>query len=211
MKGGRSVTHRGFTLIELLIVIVVIGILSTMMMFSSTEAADSAKATKIVSDLKMLQRAVLAWYLDNYDRFIWATDGTKNGYKLDGNQEIHTYLNSHPKEIQRYFSSNFKLSDGILHSGGNKKYDSFYATLGGFSVYMGEGNTVCYVVYKISDDDKKKDQNRLRDKLMGRAKSAGLLSYDYNRAKGKKAQSYDRGNYVFMEVFRFDDDEKRRK
>ena len=213
MKEGR----KGFTLVELLIVIVVIGILAGMMMLSSTEAVTSAKATKIISDMKNLQKAVLAWYLDNYDRFIWATDGSGtggkgNGYKLDGNKEIHTYLNSHPEEIQRYFSSNFKLSDGLLHSGNKQTYDSFYATVGGFSVYMGESNTRCYVVYKISDDDKKQDQSRLREKLLGRAKSAGLLSYDYtNRPKGKKAQIYDGGNYVFMEVFRLEDDETRRK
>ena len=203
--------RKGFTLVELLIVIVVIGILAGMMMLSSTEAVTSAKATKIISDMKQLQKAVLAWYLDNYDRFVWASDGSKNGYKLDGNQEIHTYLNSHPEEIQRYFSSNFKLSDGLLHSGNKQTYDSFYATVGGFSVYMGESNTRCYVVYKISDDDKKQDQSRLREKLLGRAKSAGLLSYNYSRSKGNKAQSYDGGNHVFMEVFRLEDDEKRRK
>ncbi len=67
---------------------------------------------------------------------------------------------------------------------------------------MGEQNTICYVLYKISDDSSKKDQSRLREKLMGRAKSAGLLSYNYSRGAGKKAQDYDGGNHVFMEVFR---------
>lgn len=67
---------------------------------------------------------------------------------------------------------------------------------------MGEQNTRCYVLYKISDDSNKKDQSRLREKLQGRAKSIGLLLYDFSRGAGKKAQAYDGGNYVFMEVFR---------
>ena len=61
MKNSR----KGFTLVELLIVIVVIGVLSTMMMLSSTEAVSSAKASNIVSNLRNLKTAALAWYVDN--------------------------------------------------------------------------------------------------------------------------------------------------
>jgi len=61
------IKRKGFTLVELLIVIVVIGILSAMMMLSSTEAVSSAKAAKIISDLRNLKTAVLAWYADNLD------------------------------------------------------------------------------------------------------------------------------------------------
>ena len=53
---------KGFTLVELLIVIVVIGILSAMMMLSSTEAVSSAKVARIISDLTNWKKAVLAWY-----------------------------------------------------------------------------------------------------------------------------------------------------
>ena len=61
MKNKR----KGFTLVELLIVIVVIGILSAMMMLSSTEAVTSAKASNIVSNLRNLKTAALAYYADN--------------------------------------------------------------------------------------------------------------------------------------------------
>ena len=65
----RNMKRRGFTLVELLIVIVVIGILSAMMMLSSTEAVTSAKASNIVSNLRNLKTAALAMYVDSMDEF----------------------------------------------------------------------------------------------------------------------------------------------
>ena len=63
----RNMKRKGFTLVELLIVIVVIGILSAMMMLSSTEAVTSAKANNIVSNLRNLKTAALAMYVDKLD------------------------------------------------------------------------------------------------------------------------------------------------
>ena len=65
----RNMKRRGFTLVELLIVIVVIGILSAMMMLSSTEAVTSAKASNIVSDMRNFKTAALSYYVDNLDKF----------------------------------------------------------------------------------------------------------------------------------------------
>ena len=48
MRNRNCLKRSGFTLVELLIVIVVIGVLSTMMMLSSTEAVSSAKANNIL-------------------------------------------------------------------------------------------------------------------------------------------------------------------
>ena len=67
MKSNYSIRRKGFTLVELLIVIVVIGILSAMMMLSSTEAVTSARASNIVSNLRNLKTAALAYYVDHMD------------------------------------------------------------------------------------------------------------------------------------------------
>ena len=70
-------TRKGFTLVELLIVIVVIGILSAMMMLSSTEAVTSAKASNIVSNLRNLKTAALAFYTDSMDLITTSTKNTE--------------------------------------------------------------------------------------------------------------------------------------
>ena len=68
MKNNRSIKRRGFTLVELLIVIVVIGVLSAMMMLSSTEAVTSARASNIVSNLRNLKTAALSLYASSLDQ-----------------------------------------------------------------------------------------------------------------------------------------------
>ena len=69
MRRTNKIKRQGFTLVELLIVIVVIGILSAMMMLSSTEATTSARASNIMSNLRNLKTAALAYYADNMDTY----------------------------------------------------------------------------------------------------------------------------------------------
>ena len=84
----KKSARKGFTLVELLIVIVVIGILSAMMMLSSTEAVSSAKAADIISDLRNLKTAALAWYADNLDK----VDGGSKTFGDGIKNEIFKYL-----------------------------------------------------------------------------------------------------------------------
>lgn len=64
MITGRK---KGFTLVELLVVIIILAILAGMLLLSTGTATTMAEATKIVSDIRMLHSALLAYYIDNSD------------------------------------------------------------------------------------------------------------------------------------------------
>ncbi len=55
-------SHKGFTLLELVTVIAIIGMLSSMMMVSSSEAQKSARATKIIEGFHNLSAAMMMLY-----------------------------------------------------------------------------------------------------------------------------------------------------
>ena len=154
-------TRKGFTLVELLIVIVVIGILSAMMMLSSSEAVTSAKATAIISNLRNLKTAALAYYSDNMDSYDSGASGcTINGkFTDDEYTKLCAYLNGKTEvpDKDAYWIQ-------VLEADNN--HDS-----GWFVVYHAKaamGN----------------EGNRIRTKLAGRAKSIGLVtaSGNYNVA-----------------------------
>ncbi|MDY6400373.1 MAG: type II secretion system protein [Synergistales bacterium] len=104
MKGNTK--REGFTLVELLIVIVVIGVLSAMMMLSSTEAVSSAKAADIVSNLRNLKTAALAFYADHLDDVskgtgVFASNGTLASE--NARKEIWKYMNNNTVDTNYTF------------------------------------------------------------------------------------------------------------
>ena len=109
----KNTKRKGFTLVELLIVIVVIGVLSAMMMLSSTEAVSSAKAADIISDLRNLKTAALAWYADNLSY----VDGGPTPATLT--QEFSKgHLNGAATDIAKYLGSGgiksgYSFSNGV--------------------------------------------------------------------------------------------------
>ena len=154
--------RKGFTLVELLIVIVVIGILSAMMMLSSSEAVSSAKATAIISDLRSLKTAALAYFADNFDTYNGKTNASNSTNEISTNknkdewEKVISYLNGKDSPTQ----SSYKL---LTDGNGNAWYVeiSISGTGDGITpLYSNKNSSECIAVKK---------------KLAGRAKSAGLL------------------------------------
>ncbi len=168
MKESLTRKRKGFTLVELLIVIVVIGILSAMMMLSSSEAVSSAKATAIISDLRNLKTAVLAYFADHPDDYITKAATADEEIKDDDPEwdEIMSYLNG--KDFPNKKSYKLKAS-------GNDN-----------------GNVAWYVLCDICSDSNgmfKKNSSEattVTKKLAGRAKSVGLLANRYKPSETKK-------------------------
>ena len=208
----HSVKKKGFTLIELLIVIVVIGILAAGIMIAASEMEASSKAAKIINDLKQLETAAMSWYWDNYGTLKWSgkdENDAGDGYTIGGikQESLHKLVQTDNTIITKYLgNANFSLNEG------NDKYTSesangLYAKLGGYSVYVGNGNKELYVFYRLSNDSNKKDNARLREKLKGRAKSANLVTYITTNDTNLKTKSkvYDGENIVGKLVMVFGD------
>ena len=85
--------RKGFTLVELLIVIVVIGVLSTMMMLSSTEAVTSAKASNIISNLRNLKTAALSLYVNSLDQIATTQPKIAHVVKYMSNEKLDSDYN----------------------------------------------------------------------------------------------------------------------
>ena len=73
-------SSKGFTLVELLIVVVIIGVLSSMMSISSTSATDNAKASAIIANLSTMKKAALALYMESQD----IANATESSKVLEG-------------------------------------------------------------------------------------------------------------------------------
>jgi prepilin-type N-terminal cleavage/methylation domain-containing protein len=111
----RTKLARGFTLIELLVVISIIGMLASVVLVSLQGARSKAKDTKLILELKELQKAMELYKLDNGR---YPGDGywhayTDCGFNRAANGDVHTlgengmfdatfrskYMSSLPQEL----------------------------------------------------------------------------------------------------------------
>ena len=145
-KNG-NMKRKGFTLVELLIVIVVIGILSAMMMMSSTEATTSAKVTAIVSNLRNLKTAGLAFYTDHMD-------------DVANDKITDTELNDSTTGVWAYLSAGDAIPD--MEQYHIRKTASGGKDTGGW-----------YITYNIKGSAA--ETASIKKKLLGRTNSLGLL------------------------------------
>ncbi|MBQ9418804.1 MAG: type II secretion system protein [Synergistaceae bacterium] len=191
--------RRGFTLVELLIVIVVIGVLSAMMMLSSTEAVSSAKASNIVSGLRNFKTAILSWYADNLDRVKKRSD---NKYGIDGDY-ISTFVKDKKgdAEFLKYLNSGEAIS---------LKQKSEATTVGDYTIIGANLSKKWYICYYVG---KKGTNTSVKEKLTSRAVTAGLSGVDtINQgfddgfpSKANEGAAYNGEQYVAMHVLTIED------
>ena len=222
MKSSR---RRAFTLVELLIAIVVVGVLAAMMMLSSTEAVSSAKAAKIISDMRKLKTAAISWYTDNMD-MIDPTCPSPYGIKVGPNkwEDIQTYFTGYQVpvikngEIIGYKTSGTAYNnqsslrkymnggDELRINPSNRQGQLCTEQVGDIALKNGSNitgnnnnnNKNWFVVYRVADEDT--DNISLQNKLKSRAASAGLLG-----TNGSKTFPYNGGRLVLMHVLKFAD------
>lgn len=190
MNGRR----RGFTMIEIMIVIVVVGVLATMMIFSSTEAESSARAQNIINNFNQISKAVNAWYLDNMHRI--TTNGNAGQYNIfDTNGKTRLafkkFVENNSWEILKYLGNNttIKLTgkeDKKLKAGDYLLIDSNYK--------------YWYVCYDTGTD------KGLQSRLAGKAESLGLRGFNDDKITNEVTTSkyYTGGRYVGMSVLDLD-------
>ena len=166
--------RKGFTLVELLIVIVVIGILSAMMMISSSEAVSSAKATNIVANLRAMQIAALSYYEEHSD----ATSITEDDLKNDN--------------LIKYIKKTNK---------GDGKDDHEADILNAYAVVIdtwGDWYAQCDITKVVnSTNEKNTERKAILRKLGGKSRSQGI-SFSKNANGSARTQDEANQQYIYM-------------
>lgn len=154
--------QKGFTLVEVLIVIAVIGILASMMVISSNESVSTAKASNIITNLRNFSMAAMAYYTDKMDTF-----GKDPGYLSNNADQFKT-------NVAKY-----------MHNEGDIPDKDNYIILNSYN--STSKVSTWWVGYYLDDS---KDNNRVKDKLAGRAVSANLKGTSTNTPPEKTSSGY---------------------
>lgn len=204
--------RKGLTLISLLIVILVIGILATMMILSSTESVNTAKAARIIANLQTMKRAVVAWYADNRDKVVWADGNSKVagmvqiGNKASPVQEWGEDVIQLGKYISLAGNSDINIHykkehDNKTNTDNTNLMEGCYGVCDGGTVRSGKNTTAYhrsqwYVGYRF-----KKGEEAIREKIRGMMNTAGV-SIGTADAHIDTEDNYEKQNAaVWMRVF----------
>ena len=188
---------KGFTLVELLIVIVVIGVLSAMMMLSSTEAVSSAKVSNVINNMRNIKTATLEWYMDHID-YVFPDKDDQITYKYKFNNQavkrLQNLARNDPNEIKKYLNNgdNLSLNEGVGSTTAFTKAhgSGTYAVVDGTGGPSGGTLKEWYVVYSVPND------NRMKEKFAARAQSLELLK--------NATEIYDKNaQYLYMKIIDF--------
>ena len=193
---------KAFTLVELLITMMILGILASIIIYSSTEVIATARATEIANNLDMIRKAAISFYFDNQDLF---EDG-----KLSSG--IQNYLNSNKNQVKlitKYFDKKdivFQDTQNIQGQGkgGTNSYrpfknpgtygiaDAGYELKGANDEGMVGGKVqnrnTWFVGYKFKDNEAK-----VKEKLMAKTQLKLHFAGDLPEIEGDTA--------VWMRVF----------
>lgn len=164
--------RRGFTLVEILIVIVIIGILAALMMFSTSEATSSARASTIINNLVTLRSAMFQWYTDHLD---WVQPNGKIKINGTGNETTIQDTDIKKLNLQKYLGhGTMKLAPSLYTSLPQGCYGIFDA---GHTPDYTDGRddnnhdrTTWFVGYCFTDQE----QLTVREKLRARLKSLNM-------------------------------------
>jgi general secretion pathway protein G len=112
---GNGRKRKAFTLVELLIVIIIIGILSSVMLLLMGTAEDKAEATAILSDMRSMKSAMVIFKLEKGRWPVLTSDETEIK-KLFGGASLENFSLMSSGDEYAYV-----LYDLIDYSGGVRK------------------------------------------------------------------------------------------
>lgn len=107
-KHTTTTKQRGFTLIEIMIVVVIIGILSSIILPKILDKPNQARNTKAQSDIKTIEMALQLYKLDKFD------------YPSSLNALVSDYLSKVPSDPWGN-SYGYDSQSGTVHSYGRDR------------------------------------------------------------------------------------------